>query len=68
MYIREITVSVGRTVNLGNFESLRCDVSATATIAEGDEADADETPGGRHRDRSARVRPERDRRVDEGWP
>lgn len=39
MYIREITVSVGRTVNLGNFESLRCDVSATATIAEGDEAD-----------------------------
>ncbi len=33
--IREITVSVGRTINLGNFESLRCDVSATATVDEG---------------------------------
>lgn len=41
LFIREITVSVGRTINLGNFESLRCDVSATATVSEG--GDADET-------------------------
>jgi hypothetical protein len=32
MTLKEISVSVGRTVNLGNFESLRVDVSATATV------------------------------------
>ncbi len=37
--IREISVSVGRTINLGNFESLRCDVSAVATVAEDEDVD-----------------------------
>ncbi len=32
MTFKEITVSVGRTINLGNFESLRVDMSATATV------------------------------------
>lgn len=35
--IREVSVSVGRTVNVGNFESLRVDVSATATVGEFDD-------------------------------
>lgn len=39
MNIKEITVAVGRTINLGNFESLRIDVSATATLSEDDDAD-----------------------------
>lgn len=39
MELKEITVSVGRTVNLGNFESLRIDVSATATLTPDDVAD-----------------------------
>ena len=38
--IREIAVSVGRTVNLGNFESLRIDVSATATVGDGDDPES----------------------------
>ena len=38
--IREISVAVGRTVNLGNFESLRIDVSATATVGAGDDAES----------------------------
>lgn len=32
MKIKEITVSIGGTINLGNFENLRVDVSATATV------------------------------------
>ncbi len=39
MTVKEISVSVGRTINLGNFESLRVDVSAAATISENDDAD-----------------------------
>lgn len=35
--MKEIQVSVGRTINLGNFESLRVDVSATSTLAPGDD-------------------------------
>jgi len=37
--VKEIQVSVGRTINLGNFESLRVDVSATTTLDPGDSAD-----------------------------
>lgn len=33
--VREVTLSVGRTVNMGNYESLRLDLSAVAVIAEG---------------------------------
>lgn len=33
--IKQITVSVGRTVNLGNFESLRIEGSATVEIEPG---------------------------------
>ncbi len=36
MKITELTVSVGRTVNLGNFESFRVDVSARATVTDED--------------------------------
>ncbi len=35
MKIKEITVSIGGTVNLGNYENLRVDVSATATVPDG---------------------------------
>ena len=34
--IKSVTVSVGRTVNLGDFNSLRVEGSATAELAEGD--------------------------------
>lgn len=34
MPIKEISVSVGRTVNIGNYESLRLDIGATATISD----------------------------------
>ena len=40
MKITELTVSAGRTVNLGNFESLRVDVSARATVDENDDPNA----------------------------
>ena len=35
--ITEITVGYGKTKNLGNFESLRIDVSLSAKIQEGDD-------------------------------
>lgn len=35
MKLKEITVSIGGTINLGNFENLRIDVSATATVPDG---------------------------------
>lgn len=34
--IKSVTVSVGRTIDLGKFEFLRVDGSATAELAEGD--------------------------------
>ena len=39
MELTELTVSIGRTYNLGNFESLRLDASARATVAEGEDPD-----------------------------
>lgn len=35
MKLKEITVSIGGTINLGNFENLRIDLSATATVPDG---------------------------------
>lgn len=35
MIIREITISIGRTINLGNYNNLKIEASATATV-EGD--------------------------------
>lgn len=34
MYIQEITCSMGRTINSGNYESIRVDVSGSARLAE----------------------------------
>lgn len=39
MKVREITVAVGRTVNLGNYESARVDVSVTVEVPPGEDAD-----------------------------
>ncbi|MCB9172303.1 MAG: hypothetical protein H6637_05205 [Ardenticatenales bacterium] len=38
MKITKITARVGVTVNLGNYESMRLDLSAEAELAEGDDA------------------------------
>lgn len=35
MKLKEITVSIGGTINIGNFENLRIDLSATATVPDG---------------------------------
>jgi hypothetical protein len=32
MEIKEITVTVGKTVNVGNFNSIRADISMTASV------------------------------------
>lgn len=32
MQVKEITISMGRTVNLGDYNTFRCEVSLTATI------------------------------------
>jgi hypothetical protein len=37
MKIRQMTLTAGRTFNLGNFESLRVDASATVDIEEGED-------------------------------
>ncbi len=37
MRIKEITVSLGQTINLGNYESHRLDVSVTAELETGDD-------------------------------
>lgn len=37
MTVKEVTVSVGYTKNLGNYESLRLDASATAVLGEGED-------------------------------
>lgn len=37
MKMREVSVAVGRTINMGNYESLRVEVSGAATLEEGDE-------------------------------
>ncbi len=37
MIINEIRIGIARTINLGNFESLRVEGSVTATIPEGDD-------------------------------
>lgn len=39
MRITEITVSRGETINTGNFNSVRVDVSCTCSIEEGDIAE-----------------------------
>lgn len=37
MKIRQMTLTAGRTFNLGNFDSLRVDASATVDIEEGED-------------------------------
>lgn len=37
MKIRQMTLTAGRTFNLGNFESLRVDASATVDIEDGED-------------------------------
>ena len=37
MTITEIRIGIARTVNLGNFESLRIEGSVTASVPEGDD-------------------------------
>jgi hypothetical protein len=37
MKIRQMTLTAGRTFNLGDFESLRVDASATVEIEEGED-------------------------------
>ena len=39
MMVREITLSLGRTINVGNFESLRVDVSFSARLDQGEDVD-----------------------------
>ena len=39
MKITEIKINYGRTVNLGNFESLRLDIELSAAIDETDDAE-----------------------------
>lgn len=40
MIMKEITFNMGRTINTGNYESVRIDVSGAATVAEGEDAEA----------------------------
>lgn len=40
MKIRQTSVTVGRTFNLGNFESLRVDATATIDLEDGDDVAA----------------------------
>ena len=37
MKMREVSVSVGRTINMGNYESLRIELSGAAVIEDGDD-------------------------------
>jgi hypothetical protein len=37
--MREVSVSVGRTINMGNYESLRVERSGAATLESGDDRD-----------------------------
>jgi hypothetical protein len=37
MPISEFTISVGRTINMGNYENLKIDASVTVQMAEGDD-------------------------------
>ena len=39
MKIREVTYSRGATINTGNFNSVRVDVSATVVVEEGEDAE-----------------------------
>jgi hypothetical protein len=39
--IKEVTVNYGKTVNMGNFNSFRIDVSMTKTILEGSDVNAE---------------------------
>jgi len=54
MVLTELTVSIGRTYNLGNFESLRLDATARATV-EGDESEAVRAALTKHCQRSIEV-------------
>jgi hypothetical protein len=40
MNVREIRLSVGRTINLGDFNSLRLDAGLTVAVSEGDDLHA----------------------------
>jgi hypothetical protein len=40
MVIKELTIGTSRTINLGNFESLRVEATATCAVEEGDDLDA----------------------------
>ena len=40
MKTKEISVSFGRTVNMGNYQALRVDVGATVTLEEGESESA----------------------------
>jgi hypothetical protein len=42
MKIKETSLSMGRTINLGNFESLRLDLSITVDLAAYDNSDPSE--------------------------
>lgn len=39
MKFREVSVLVGRTINMGNYESLRVELSASAVLDDGDDLD-----------------------------
>lgn len=39
MKYHEVKISIGRTINMGNFESARVDVSLSAILEEGDKID-----------------------------
>lgn len=43
MKIRQMTLTAGRTFNLGNFESLRVDAAATVDIEDGEDLAAART-------------------------
>ncbi len=40
MKIVEISYAMGRTLNLGNFQNVKVDISVTARVDEGEEAEA----------------------------
>ena len=38
--LKEVKVTIGRLVNLGNYENMRCDTEATVTVGNGTEEEA----------------------------